>query len=193
MAEVTLRKRQQQWLLIGSTLVFSWLAMQAVHELGHVVGALGSGGKIGRAVLHPAAISSTQVVDNRHPLIVAWMGPITGTAPPLAALLPLRRRNIRGWYVAQFFAGFCLVANGAYLAGGSFERIGDASDLLRHGTPIGLLWLFGMVTIPWGIRLWHRLGSHFGLGPHRAAVDGGVACGMLALVLAIVAIELVLN
>ena len=59
--------------------------------------------------------------------------------------------------LVQFFAGSCLVANGAYIGAGSFRRIGDAGDLLRQGSPIWSLWLFGIITIPLGLYLWNGL------------------------------------
>jgi hypothetical protein len=103
-------ERQHQFVLIAATLVFSWLAMQAVHELGNEFGSLG--------------------------------------------------------------------------------RIGDAGDLLRHGAPIVLLWLFGVTTISVGLRMWHGLGPHFGLGDSRGTVDTTVAYVMLALTIAVVLVEL---
>lgn len=146
-------KRQDQLVLIGSTLAFSWLAMQAVHEMGHVLAAAASGGRVAEVVLSPTAISTTRLAKNPHPRFVAWMGPIVGVAVPLAALLVARGTKVRGWYVVQFFAAFCLVANGAYLAFGSFGHIGDAGDVLRHGAPLLLLWSFGVTTIPLGFWL----------------------------------------
>jgi Peptidase M50B-like len=184
-------KRQHQLVLIGSTLVFSWLAMQAVHELGHVVGSLLSGGRVAQVILHPAKISQTRLADNPHPQFVAWMGPLLGIALPAGLMLVARAANWRGWYAFQFFAGFCLVANGAYLAFGSIGRIGDAGDLLRHGAAPMLLWLFGLATIPGGLWLWNGLGPHFGLNS-GGRVDRGVAYVMLMLVVVLIVLELVI-
>ena len=80
-------KRQHQVVLIVATLAFSWLAMQAVHELGHVAAAVVSGGRVATVVLHPATISYTQLASNPHPLFVAWMGPIVGVVLPLVAFV----------------------------------------------------------------------------------------------------------
>jgi hypothetical protein len=44
--------RLHQALLIGTLLPLRWLAMMAVHELGHVVGAVATGGKVEKVVLH---------------------------------------------------------------------------------------------------------------------------------------------
>jgi hypothetical protein len=184
-------KRQQQFVLIASTLVFSWLAMQAVHELGHVLAAILSGARIEEVILHPSTISQTRIAVNPHPLFVAWMGPIVGVVLPATALLAARWFKLRGWYVLQFFLGFCLIANGAYLAFGSVGQIGDAGDLLRHGAPIMLLWLFGVITIPVGLWMWNGLGQHFGLGENHGTVDTSVTIATLAVTVAIVVLELV--
>ncbi len=50
-------KRVHQSVLIGSFLPLCWLGMMAVHELGHVVGAWLTGGRVAKVVLHPLTIS----------------------------------------------------------------------------------------------------------------------------------------
>jgi uncharacterized membrane protein YjgN (DUF898 family) len=40
--------------------------------------------------------------------------------------------------------------------------------------------LFGALTAPVGLWLWHRQGTQFGLGPAKGQVDRGVAYGTLA-------------
>jgi hypothetical protein len=185
-------KRQHQLVLVGSTLAFSWLVMQAVHELGHVMAAVTSGGQVDYVLLHPTAISHTRLATNPHPLFVVWMGPLVAVGLPLAVAAFARWRATPGWYLAQFFAGFCLVANGAYLAFGSLGAVGDAGDMLRYKSPVWLLWLFGAVTIPSGLWLWNGLGQHFGLGSSRGQVNGTTAYFLLGLVVLIVALELVL-
>ena len=57
-------KRFQQLLFVASVLVLSWLAMMAVHELGHVSRGVGSGGSVTRVVRYPLAISRTDVSPN---------------------------------------------------------------------------------------------------------------------------------
>src|SRR5215472_11635577 len=74
--------RVHQFVLIASTLLFSWLAMQAVHELGHVLHAWASGGTVTKVLLVPLEISRTDVSPNPHPQFVAWGGPIWGALLP---------------------------------------------------------------------------------------------------------------
>ena len=179
-------QRFQQLLLVATFLAFSWLAMMAVHEFGHVVGAFMTGGTVSKVVLHPLAISRTDLSENPHPLIVAWLGPLVGVALPLVVLAVFKLTKLPGWYLVQFFAGFCLISNGAYMGIGAFGRIGDAGDLLNHGSPIWCLWVFGLIAAPMGLFLWNGLGREFGLGEAWGEVDRGavyLSCALLVITL----------
>ncbi|MFZ5833635.1 MAG: hypothetical protein ACOY3P_26400, partial [Planctomycetota bacterium] len=125
--------RIYQIALIASTLLACWLGMQVVHELGHVLGAWATGGAVERVVLHPLTISRTDLAYNPHPLAVVWMGPLVGVVLPLIAWATAAGARMPLVFLLRFFAGFCLVANGAYIGGGSFDRIGDCGEMLRHG------------------------------------------------------------
>jgi hypothetical protein len=150
--------RLRQLAFLFSVAGLCWLSMLATHELGHILAAWASGGRVTKVVLHPLAISRTDVMPNPAPLIVVWAGPVLGVLLPLAlCCLPtgsVSRRNL-----LRFFTGFCLVANGAYIGLGAFERIGDAGEMLRHGSPLWMLQLFGILAVSGGLFLWHRLGS----------------------------------
>jgi hypothetical protein len=95
---------------------------------------------------------------NPHPLVVAWAGPVL----PLAAF-GIAAAKMPGAYLLRSFAGFSLVANGAYLGAGS------------------------------GLLLWHRLGPHFGLGEGRGRVSRAAAVVTLVLLALVVSLELVLG
>lgn len=145
--------------VIGILYVYGcWLGMMAAHELGHVFHAWLSGGRVELVVWPWLGFSRTDLSHNPHPLFVAWGGALWGSAIPLALLASavVFRFRRKGWL--QFFAGFCLVANGAYLAAGSMIGAGDAGDLMRHGTPHGVLVAIGMFGVVGGLYLWHRLG-----------------------------------
>ena len=172
--------RLEQFILIASTLLGSWLGMQAVHEFGHVIGAWLTGGRVARVVLHPLTISRTDLSRNPNPLVVVWAGPALGSAVPLLLWAVAAGVRLPGAFVLRFFAGICLLANGLYLGIGSFDRIGDCGEMLRHGAQPWQLWLFGAVTGPAGLWLWHGQGSHFGLGSARGWVNRTVAYVSLA-------------
>ena len=180
-----MRHRVHQILLIGTFLPLCWLLMQAVHELGHVAGSLATGGTISHVVLNPLTISRTDTSGSASPLLVVWAGPVVGVVVPLL-LLAVFKATVREWsYLPQFFAGTCLIANGAYIGIGSFGRVGDAGDMIRLGSPLWSLWLFGLITFPSGLYLWNGLGPHFGLGRAQGIVDRRAAylsAGLLVLV-----------
>jgi len=167
--------------------------MQAVHELGHVAAALATGGTVTKVVLHPMAISRTDTSGSSHPALVVWAGPAIGVALPLAMLAVFTAAKWKWDYLVQFFAGTCLIANGAYLGVGSFQRVGDAGDLIRQGRPMWSLWLFGMVAVPLGVYLWHGLGPRFGLGRAEGKVDRVAARFSGALLLVVVVLELLFS
>src|SRR4051812_19626552 len=126
-------KRLHQVVLLASLPPLCWLGMMAVHESGHVLALWLTGGRAARVVLHPLTISRTDPAVNPRPLVVAWAGPVWGALAPLGVWLAVRAARLPGVYLWRFFAGFCLIANGAYLGVGSFGRVGDAKDLLNHG------------------------------------------------------------
>lgn len=205
--------------LVVSTLALSWLLMQAVHEFGHVLHAWASGGTVVRVVLHPLAISRTDVTPNPHPQFVAWGGAVWGCLIPTGLLAVVRfvewrlvrhhafrggirlperdvyvtllLRGISVSWLARFFAGFCLIANGGYLAVGLFDGIGDAGDLLAHGAPAWTLIAFGVATISAGLWFWHGLGPRLGLGSDGRPVSRRDVFAVLATLLVVVAAELV--
>ena len=180
-----MRNRLHQIVLIGTFLPLCWLLMQAVHELGHVVCCLATGGAIAKVVLSPLAFSRTDSSGSAWPLLVVWAGPVVGVVLPLV-LLAVSKVALPKWsYLFQFFAGTCLIANGGYIGAGSLGKVGDAGDMIRLGSPLWSLWLFGLMTLPAGLYLWNGLGPGFGLGPAQGVVDRRAAylsAGLLAMV-----------
>ncbi len=171
--------RVHQVVLIGATLAGAWLGMQAVHEFGHVLGAWLTGGRVERVVLHPLTLSHTDLAHDPSPFVVVWAGPVAGVLVPLVLWGSAAAGRMPGAFVLRFFAGFCLVANGAYIAAGSIAGVGDGCQMLRHGSAVWPMWLFGAVTVPAGLWLWHRQGLHFGFGAGAGKVRAGVAYGCL--------------
>ncbi|MEP3477907.1 MAG: M50 family metallopeptidase [Fuerstiella sp.] len=142
-----------------SVLAYSWFLMMVIHEAGHISGAIATGGTVQKIQLQPLAISKTDVAPNPNALFVVWAGPLVGALFPLTALAVIRPQNAAIWQLALFFTGFCLIANGAYIAAGSFDQVGDCKVMLKEGSPMWMLWLFGGISIPAGFFLWHRMGS----------------------------------
>jgi hypothetical protein len=148
-------------LLLGAVpmLYVSWLAMMALHEAGHVLHGWVSGASVFAVRVPLVGFSLTEFSTNPHPHFVAWGGAVWGSVMPVGVWALFRARRWRGWKVLQFFAGFCLVANGTYLGIGWVEGAGDAAGLVRHGTPVWVLVTIGVVTTSGGLLLWHLLGQ----------------------------------
>ncbi|MCA9071317.1 MAG: hypothetical protein KDA84_20455, partial [Planctomycetaceae bacterium] len=146
-----------------------------------------------RVVLYPLAISRTDVSPNPSPLFVVWGGPIVGVVLPILVWGLGTLTRIRFRFLLRFFAGFCLVTNGAYLGIGSFEGIGDAGVMLQLGSPAWMLWGFGLVTVPLGFLLWHRQGLHFGFGKSPQPVDAQTATLCLSLLLVTLLLEFLVS
>jgi hypothetical protein len=179
--------------LIVSVLLASWLGMQDVHEFGHVAAAWLTGGQVTQVVLHPLTISRTDLATNPSPLLVVWAGPVVGCVLPLMAWGLVEAFRWSWSYLPRFFAGFCLIANGAYIGVGSFDEVGDAGIMLRYGSPIWSLWAFGVVAVLIGFLLWHKQGKHFGLGQANGAVNSAAAYASLAIVVGLVVLGVVVD
>jgi hypothetical protein len=157
-------ERFHQILLVSSILWLSWLTMMLVHETGHVIGALGTGGRVQRVIWHPAVISRTDVRPNPHPLIEIWAGPMIGSLLPLVAAVMASLLRLRAAYLVWVLAGFCLIANGAYIGVGAFHPICDAEELIAHGMPRWPMAAFGIIALICGLWIWHRISPKLGFG-----------------------------
>jgi hypothetical protein len=175
--------RPDACLLVLVSAAAAWYAMMIVHESGHAIAAWVSGGRVVRVVLHPLAFSRTDVSPNPHPLLVVWSGPVWGAAVPLGLWMTARARKMRLAFLLRFFAGFCLIANGVYLASAAVVPAGDTEDLLRLGTPLWAVAAAGIAAFAGGLTAWNRLGPRFGFNGQsvdRATVTAAaVSLGLL--------------
>lgn len=162
--------RFRQVLLVVSLLWLSWLAMMLAHETGHVIGAVGSGGTVRRVVWHPAVISRTDVQPNPHPLIEVWAGPVIGCIVPLVLAGLASAMRLRIGYLIWVVAGFCLIANGAYIGVGTIDPVGDGQELIAHGAPRWSLGMFGVVAVLLGFFIWDRVSPRLGFGRRRQPI-----------------------
>lgn len=142
--------------------LLSWLMMQVLHELGHVIAAWAVGSTVVNVDLHPLRISETTISPQPVPRIVIWARPVLGSLLPILIWISMRKSVWSPCF--RFFAGFCLIANGAYLGSGVWEPVGDAFDLVQASTPRWQLGLFGAITLPCGIWYWDGLQHKLGIG-----------------------------
>jgi hypothetical protein len=136
-----------------------------------VLGAWCTGSTVAKVVLRPWTFSRTDLAVNRSPVLVTWAGPLVGAALPVVAWLAAKVLRCPCDYLLRFFAGFCLVANGAYVGGGAFYHEGDAGVIQIYGFPSWPLYVFGAVAVSAGLGLWHGEGVHFGFGGASGHVE----------------------
>lgn len=135
--------------------IWCWLAMMLTHELGHVLAAWATGGRLVYVNVYPGYLSSTLVSPNPAPGIVLWSGFASGWLAPQAIALVLRRQKSLA-APAACWAGFCWLANGVYLAAGGMERLTDTGQLAREGWPLWLLIAIGTTTAVLGYAICRR-------------------------------------
>ena len=181
----------RRWVLVAALVPLCWLGMQVVHGAGHVIAGWITGGTVKAVVLHPLVISRTDVEPNASPLVVVWAGPVVGVAAPILAWLAVRALRWSSAYLWRFFAGFCLVANGAYIGSGAFAPVGDAADLVRLGASEWSLGSFGVIAFAAGLALWNGLGLQFSFGREPGAIPAVHVWAVVASLVVLVAAELV--
>ncbi|MGN6368064.1 MAG: M50 family metallopeptidase [Phycisphaerae bacterium] len=132
---------------------FCWLSMMWIHESGHVLGCILSGGKIAHLTLDPRTFSRTDPASDPHPLLTVWSGHLLGSLAPLIATLAFPRIAL-----LRLLAAFCLLANGLYICYATFAPRADAAGMRKRGSPLFTLWLFGLAAIAASLPLFHSLG-----------------------------------
>lgn len=158
---------------ISLLLAASWYAMMLVHELGHVIAAWSAGSRVEAVRMPWLGFSQTIVPTTDWPRVVAASGAALGSALPLVAWLIMRSvpriRRGAACAIARFFAGFCLLANGAYIGSAVLVPVGDSEDLVRMGVPAWVLALIGWPAAAAGVALWNGMAKNLG---SSARIDG---------------------
>ena len=174
-------------LIFGRALiVLSWQMMMVIHEVGHCVGAILTGGQIVDVQIHPLRLSQTDVYPNPRPAIVVWLGPVLGCLIPTLFASLSRQLGAIAANSTWFFAGFCLIANGCYIGVGAIDLIGDCAVMFESGTSRWLMVLFGFAATVAGFYIWHRIGQlkEYFFGGHLTFFDVAWIWTILVMVIA---------
>jgi hypothetical protein len=163
--------RPKTIMLIGIWIPFSWLAMQVVHEFGHILAARATGATVEKVVLLPWTLSRTEVSPPAFPQIYHLSGALTGMLLPVILWLFGRLAKLRETFLLRFFAGFCLVANGVYLVAGIFYPMTDSGGYLAAGGSGWIPVAIGIPAVVAGFFLWNGQSKHFGFGPEPKEVS----------------------
>ena len=190
--QAKMKDRIPQIALTLSFGAFCWLMMQMVHEMGHVVFAWLTGGVVEKVVLHPLAISRTDLFSNPHPLLQVWGGPLFGIALPIGLWGLARLRRMSTTPLFRVFAGFCCITNGLYIGFGSNTPGADSHIMLSQGCLRWQLVIFGVVMLGLGLWLLSGMGRHFGIGEPGGKVSHRLLILSLSLLAAVIVVELVI-
>lgn len=135
----------------------SFIAMEAVHEFGHVFHAWLTGTQVVDVSIPLLGFSATRVGAGNYETFIVAGGPTWGVAIPVLAcgLAYFFAQNVPE--PLKFFAGFCLIANGLYLALGCGLPATDAGKLVRMRFSIITLVGLGIFATAAGLLIWHRL------------------------------------
>lgn len=136
-------------LLLG--LPLAWYPLRLLHECGHVLSAW-LGGATGIAMVwHAGFLPETRRDGSQWPLVDVWAGPAAGVLLPLALHLLCCRTRMAG--VTRVFAALACLGNGLYVGLGWLDVGGDPEQMLRWGSPLTVLLMFGLVATGLGLRL----------------------------------------
>jgi hypothetical protein len=188
-----MKSRIQQFVFIITFIGFCWLTMQVVHELGHIFSARISGGQVEKVVLQPLTFSRTDVSSNPHPLIQIWGGPIVGITLPMAIMAIAYFFHTSYLLLFRFFAGFCCVANGAYIGFGPNSPGLDTQVMLSLGCERWQLMLFGLPMLVLGLYFLNGTGKIFGLGVPGGKVNMKFVWASTILFVSVTVFELIFN
>ena len=167
-------------LLIVSWMFFCWLAMQLLHEIGHLLAAWWCGAEVVQFHFGLLTISHTMLNDSGQTagtlLMVTWAGPIVGMLLPLLLWGTAAMVRCQETFLIRFLAGFCLVANGCYLLFGPSDGFADTGVLLVHGATRWQLILVGLIGMISGFFIWNNQGNDFGIGKNPKLVGKRSLC-----------------
>ena len=150
-------------LMTGSVMI-AFNGMVLLHELGHVVAIVLSGGKVDYVQVFPVDFGFTARAVDPHPLLATWGGPILGCAFAVVILLLVALAAPRFIAPALMLVVVAFLANGMYLAVGVFSGVGDAGDLLRHGMPPWSLVAVGLALVAAGVSFASMIGAVLRVG-----------------------------
>ena len=127
--------------------LWAWFVMTLTHEIGHVLGALVSGGSPVVIEIRPWRIPWSLYDPNPHPQITLWAGFVVGTLTPIFVWRVSTRFQEQPSQFVAFVAWFCVVANGIYLLLGALgsDRELDSQQLMQAGANPVLVCCLGFV------------------------------------------------
>lgn len=153
-------------LLIGGFAIAYNIAI-ALHEFGHTIAVVFSGGQIKEYVLNPFSWSWNLGQNVSNIIFTAWGGVTFGL---LFALIPLllifKIRTTWFVFLCKLIAACALMINGIYLLAGTLLNFGDGGELARLGISPTIIIILGVTYLLISMAFWSNLQYHLGFNKH---------------------------
>ncbi|MCK5563856.1 MAG: M50 family metallopeptidase [Planctomycetes bacterium] len=173
-------KLLKSMLLCLGSIVFGRCFPLFIHEHGHAIGALMTGGKVLRIYFHPFSWSQAFCIGSSSEIFVTFAG--SALTAIVGVLVVLSVWRWRKYYVTVLYTGavFMILKDGFYYLNSVANNRGDAVALIGDGVPEALVISFGLLLFVGGaffaIECFNMLGfdSNDGVWYRFLVLSGGI-------------------
>lgn len=185
-------KTFQRFLIVLGVFVFAYNASTIVHELGHGLTLIATGGELDFIEVSPFSWSYAHYRSNPEPMATSWSGFLWETIFGVLAFSILWIAKSRLSLFGVVLAIASLAGTGIYMLVGAVLRIGDSAALIRMGVPPAVLVITGSVLLLLVLPLILPLGGLLGVGKgkNKLRITILVFSPIVAYLLAMVAFNL---
>ncbi len=160
-------KTFQRFLIVLGAYVFAYNASSIMHELGHALAVIATGGEVSFIEVSPFSWSYTHYISDPEPMATSWGGFLWGTMIGVFTFLILWIVRSRLSLFGAVFAVTSLAYAGIYMLVGAVLRIGDSAALMWMGIPQAVLIAIGGMLLLLVLPLILPLGVLLGIGRGR--------------------------
>ncbi len=153
----------QQMLIVLGMFVFSYNFGNLIHESGHALNAVLTGGSLNKITMSPLSWCYASTSGGNETFVV-WGGFLWQTIVPTVVLLLLWYFKSRLSLYALFLVLVSFGASGVYMIAGAVAGVGDGGSLVRYGVPPFLLLTVGSVLLLFCLALSLPMGVLLGIG-----------------------------
>jgi hypothetical protein len=185
-------KTFQKCLIVMGISVFAFNASTIVHELGHALTVIATGGKFGFIEVTPFSWSYAHYIFAPEPMATSWGGILWSVIFGLLAFFVPWVAKSRLSFIGVLLAISSLAGEGTYLLVGTVFHVGDPASLLGQGVPPLALIVIGSLLLLLCFPLILPLGTllDVGKGKNKLMTTVAVVSPIMAYLLAMLAYNL---
>jgi|ERR1043166_148892 hypothetical protein len=134
-------------LYVLGSFAFGYNAANILHECGHLLSGILSGGRALGLTSHPFSWSMARVADCRHPQFMTWGGILwSGLLGLIIFIFSYPSRSIV-LFPILLTSSLLILVNGVYFTTGTLIRAGDPADLMEYGVGAPVLLVIGCACL----------------------------------------------